>query len=78
MGRDSGGMNWKMDQNVAIQTFGSWATTAGTLTAATNGAFTGSIATGWASTSTITLTNSQTLTLQQGDTFTIALSLIHI
>ena len=72
MGRDSGGMNWKMDQNVAIQTFGSWATTAGTLTAATNGAFTGSIATGWASTSTITLTNSQTLTLQQGDTFTIA------
>lgn len=72
MGRDSGGMNWKMDQNVVSHTFGSWATTAGTLTAATNGAFTGSIATGWASTSTITLTNSQTLTLQQGDVFTIA------
>lgn len=72
MGRDSGGMNWKMDQNIVSQTFGSWATTAGTLTANTTGAFTGSIATGWASTSTITLTNSQTLTLQQGDTITIA------
>jgi hypothetical protein len=72
MGRDSGGMNWKMDQNVVSQTYGAWATTVGTLTANTTGAFTGSIATGWASTSTITLTNSQTLTLQQGDTFTIA------
>ena len=72
MGRDSGGMNWKMDQNVISHTFGSWATTAGTLTANTTGAFTGSLSTGWASTSTITLTNSQTLTLQQGDTIQIA------
>lgn len=72
MGRDSSGMNWKMDQNVVTQVFSSWATTVGTLTAATNGAFTGSISTGWASSSTITLTNSQTLTLNQGDTFTIA------
>lgn len=72
MGRDSGGMNWFMDQNVVSHTFGSWATTVGTLTANTTGAFTGSIATGWASTSTITLTNSQTLTLNQGDVFTIA------
>lgn len=72
MGRDSGGMNWKMDQNVVSHTYGSWATTAGTLTADTTGAFTGSINTGWAATSTITLTNSQTLTLQKGDTFTIA------
>lgn len=72
MGRDSGGMNWKMDQNVVSQTYGAWATTVGTLTANTTGAFTGSISSGWASTSTITLTNSQTLTLQQGDTFTIA------
>lgn len=72
MGRDSGGMNWKMDQNVVSHTFGSWATTAGTLTANTTGAFTGSISTGWASTSTITLTNSQTLTLQAGDPLTIA------
>ena len=72
MGRDSAGMNWKMDQNVVSQTFGSWATTAGTLTINTTGAFTGSIGTGWAATSTVTLTNSQTLTLQQGDVITFA------
>lgn len=72
MGRDSGGMNWKMDQNVVSHTFGAWATTPGTLTANTTGAFTGSIATGWAATSTITLTNSQTITLNQGDTIQIA------
>lgn len=71
MGRDAGGMNWKMDQNVVSQTFGSWASTVGTLTANTL-APTGMLATGWAATSTITLTNSQTLTLNQGDTFTIA------
>jgi hypothetical protein len=71
MGRDTTGMNWKMDQNVISQTFGSWATTAGTLTANTS-TKTGMLATGWASTSTITLTNSQTLTLQQGDVVTIA------
>jgi hypothetical protein len=72
MGKDSGGMDWMMDQNVVSQTFGSWATTAGTLTANTTGAFTGSLATGWASSSTITLTNSQTLTLNQGDVINFA------
>lgn len=72
MGRDSAGMDWKMDQNVVSHTFGAWATTAGTLTAATNGAFAGSIATGWAATSTITLTNSQTIALKQGDVINIA------
>ena len=72
MGRDAGGMNWKQDQNVISHTFGSWATTAGTLTANTTGAFTGSLSTGWAASSTITLTNSQTLTLNQGDTIQIA------
>ena len=72
MGKDAAGMDWMMDQNVVSQTFGAWATTAGTLTANTTGAFTGSISSGWASNSTITLTNSQTLTLQQGDTITIA------
>jgi len=71
MGRDSGGMNWKMDQNVVNQTFGSWATTAGTLTANTVTQV-GFLSTGWASSSTITLTNSQTLTLNQGDTIQIA------
>ena len=71
MGTDSGGMDWKMDQNVVIQTFGAWATTAGTLTANTS-VNAGFVTSGWASTSTITLTNSQTLNLNQGDTFTIA------
>ena len=71
MGQDSAGMNWKMDQNVVSQTFGAWATTAGTLTANTS-VNAGFVTTGWAPTSTITLTNSQTLNLQQGDTFTIA------
>lgn len=72
MGRDSAGMNWLTDQNVATHTFGSWATTAGTLTVDTTGAFTGSLATGWATTSTVTVTASQTLTLQKGDIVTIA------
>lgn len=71
MGRDSAGMNWKLDQNVVSQTFGAWTTTAGTLTAntTTQAGFTQS---GWASSSTITLTNSTGLTLNQGDTLTIA------
>ena len=71
MGRDSGGMDWRLDQNVVSQTFGSWATTAGTLTYNT-ATLTGAITSGWAASSIITLTNSQTLTLNQGDTFTIA------
>lgn len=70
MGRDSAGMDWFIDQNVAVQTFGSWAgSTAGTLTASTVSI---GIATGWASTSTITLTQSATLTLNAGDTIQIA------
>ena len=69
MGRDSGGMNWKMDQNVVAQTFGAWTTTAGTLTANTQSI---GIATGWASSSTITLTHSAGLTLRQGDVIQIA------
>lgn len=70
MGRDSGGMNWKMDQNVVAHTFGSWAAASGsTLTADTTSI---GIATGWASTTTLTLTQGATLTLKKGDTFTIA------
>lgn len=72
MGRDSAGMNWKLDQNVVNQTFGYWATAAGTLTASTVSGFAGSLSTGWASTSTIALTTSQTITLMQGDSLTIA------
>ena len=71
MGQDASGMNWKMDQNVVSQTFGAWATTVGTLTTNTV-AFTGSLASGWASSSTITVANSQTVTLNQGDVITIA------
>lgn len=69
MGRDSAGMNWKMDQNIVSQTFGSYSDTLATNTTT----FTGSLATGWASTSTITLVSSAgTAALKQGDTFTIA------
>jgi hypothetical protein len=71
MGRDSSGMDWYMDQNVVSQTFGTWTTVAGTLTANTTSQA-GFLQTGWASSSTITLTNSQGITLNQGDTITIA------
>jgi len=69
MGRDSGGMNWKMDQNVISHTYGAFATTLGVLT--TVGSPQG-LATGWAFTSTMTLNTTQTITLQQGDSFQIA------
>lgn len=70
MGRDSAGMNWKMDQNIVSQTFGSYSTA--TLACATTTA-TGFLTTGWASTSTIALTaTTATAALKQGDTFTIA------
>ena len=68
MGRDSAGMNWKMDQNVVSQTFGSFA---GTATVSTTGA-SGFLTSGWASSSTITLTATGTVALNAGDTFQIA------
>lgn len=64
MGRDSAGMNWKMDQNVVSQTFGSWNTTAGVITV--NGAAQG-LAVGWAQNSTMNITSTQAGVLQQGD-----------
>ncbi|CAB5212776.1 Major capsid protein Gp5 [uncultured Caudovirales phage] len=71
MGRDSGGMNWKMDQNVVSQQFGSYASA--TLSTDTTGAFSGSLTSGWAQTSTIQVkATSAAATLNQGDTFTIA------
>jgi len=72
MGRDSAGMNWKMDQNVVSQTFGSNSTTTVTASVATTTA-TGFLTTGWASTSTITLTaaNTGTMNLNAGDTIQI-------
>ena len=71
MGKDTGGMNWKVGQNVALHSFGSWlGGVASTLTA--NTADAGILSAGWASTSTITLTQGATLTLNQGDVISIA------
>ena len=73
MGRDSAGMNWKMDQNVVAHTFGNFSTTTVTASVATTTA-TGFLTSGWASQSTITLTaaNTGTINLNAGDTFQIA------
>jgi hypothetical protein len=68
MGRDSAGMNWKMDQNVVSQTFGSFAGTAVENTTTGSGFLTS----GWASSSTITLTATGTVSLNAGDVFQIA------
>jgi len=68
MGRDSGGMNWYMDQNVVNQTFG---TSAGTAVVATTTA-TGFLTSGWASTSTIALIATGAVSLNVGDTIQIA------
>ena len=68
MGRDSAGMNWKMDQNVVSQTFGSYA---GSATVSTTTA-SGFLTSGWASSSTITMTATGTVSFNAGDTFTIA------
>lgn len=73
MGRDSGGMNWKLDQNIVSQTFGNFTTNTVTASVNTTTA-TGFLTSGWASSSTITLTaaNTGTINLNAGDTFTIA------
>lgn len=73
MGRDSGGMNWKLDQNVVAQTFGSNSTD--TVTASVNTTTgTGFLTSGWASSSTISVTAANTgiINLNAGDVFTIA------
>jgi hypothetical protein len=70
MGRDSGGMNWYMDQNVVSQAFGSYASA--TLSCNVTTA-TGFLSSGWAYSSNITIgAASAAATLNQGDTFTIA------
>lgn len=72
MGRDSGGMNWKLDQNVVAQTFGDNSTD--TVTASVNTTTgTGFLTSGWASTSTISMTAANTgiINLNAGDVFTI-------
>jgi hypothetical protein len=70
MGVDSAGMKWKMDQNVVSQTFGSYSSA----TLSTNTAtFTGSLTSGWASSSTITIAAaSAAAALNQGDVIQIA------
>jgi len=70
MGTDSAGMRWKMDQNVVSQTFGSYATA----TLSTNTAtFTGSLTSGWASSSTITIAAATAAApIKLGDVITIA------
>ena len=73
MGRDSGGMNWKLDQNIVSQTFGNFSSSTVTASVATTTA-TGFLTSGWASSSTISLTaaNTGTINLNAGDTFQIA------
>jgi hypothetical protein len=70
MGRDSGGMNWYMDQNVVSQQFGSYATSVLSCNVSTA---TGFLTSGWAYSSNITIgAATAAATLNQGDTFTIA------
>jgi len=69
MGTDSAGMNWYEDQNVNTQTSGYWASTGSTLTADTTSI---GIATGWAQTSSFTLTAGATITLKKGDQIYLA------
>jgi hypothetical protein len=70
MGTDSAGMRWKMDQNVVSQTFGSYA---GATLSTNTATFTGSLTSGWASSSTITISAaSAAAPIQQGDVITIA------
>ena len=73
MGTDSAGMKWKMDQNVVSQVFGANSTTTVTASVNTTTA-TGFLTSGWASSSTISLTaaNTGTLNLNAGDVITIA------
>lgn len=71
MGRDSAGMNWKMDQNVVSQTFGTNGAGATASVNTTTG--TGFLTSGWASSSNISVTAATaTVNLNAGDVFTIA------
>jgi hypothetical protein len=63
-------MNWYMDQNIVSHTYGSYSTATMTANTAT---FTGSLTTGWASTSTITISAvTANAVLNAGDTIQIA------
>ena len=70
MGRDSAGMDWLVDQNIANHTFGYWTTTASTLTADTTSI---GISSGWSQTSTVTLTvGAAAIALKKGDVISFA------
>ena len=71
MGRDSGGMNWKMDQNVVSHTFGSYSSAVLSCNVTTA---TGFLTSGWAQSSNITIaaTSAASASLNQGDVITIA------
>jgi hypothetical protein len=71
MGRDSGGMNWKLDQNVVSQTFGTNGANATASVNTTTG--TGFLTSGWASSGSVSVTAATaTVNLNAGDVFTIA------
>ncbi len=70
IGRDTAGMDWMMDQNVNVHTTGSWAaSSASTLTVDTTSI---GISSGWAQTTSLTLTAGATVTLNKGDVISIA------
>ena len=70
MGRDSGGMNWKLDQNVVSHQFGSFSTSVLSCNVTTA---TGFLTSGWAQSSNITIgAATANATLNQGDVITIA------
>ena len=69
MGRDSAGTNWKLDQNVVSQTFGSYS--GNTLSADTTSQV-GYLSSGWSQYSTIQIKASSASTLNAGDVIQIA------
>jgi len=71
MARQTVGFDWYMDQNVASQTFGSWAGAPKFGTAGTSSAL---LTTGWADSGTLYLTGftASTAVVNVGDTFTMA------
>src|SRR5574337_32923 len=71
MSRSTVGADWYMDQNIGVQTFGSWA---GTPKFGTGGASSALLTTGWADSGTLYLTGftASTAVVNVGDTFTLA------
>jgi hypothetical protein len=72
MGRDSAGVNWKLDQNVVSQTFGSYSGNTLSADTTTSTGQIGYLNSGWAQYSTIQLKASAASTLNAGDVIQIA------